>query len=135
VLEIFNEIISMSYYIYKEIVEDDESIKVNENNKDNKDMKVYANNKDNFDNNYNNKDYKYNDKENKYHNKDKSNNEDFEDKKDFSENCIKEGIPVSIMSNENEQNHIGRRSQHYLNNNKVIKKKRSSCCPFATFYN
>lgn len=135
VMEIFNEIISMSYYIYKEIVEDNESIKVNENNKDNKDMKVYANNKDYFDNNYNNKGYKYNDKENKYNNKDKSNNEEFEDKKDFSENCIKEGIPVFIMGNENEQNHIGRRSQHNLKNDKVIKKKRSSCCPFATYYN
>ena len=128
VLEIFNEIISMSYYIYKEIGDDNESIKVHENNKDNKDIEVYVNNKDNIDNKYNIKDKKFN--ENKYKNKDKNNNEDFEDKKDYSKNYIKEGYPVFISGNENEQNNIG------LKNDIIIKKKKKSpCCPFITYFN
>ena len=124
VLEIFNEIILMSYFIYKEIGENNESIEVNENNKV---IEECANNKDNKDNkdNIDNLVNKYNNKENKYSNKDFRSNEIIVDKRDNSDNnFIKEGYPVFIMDNENEHNN----NQHNLN--KIyIKKERRSCCP------
>jgi small GTP-binding protein len=121
VLEIFNEIILMSYYMYKEIGDDIESNKINENNKDNKDSEINVNNKDNIDN----KDYKYG-------NKDNIKNESFEDKRDYSENCIKES--VFIMDNEIE-NDIRKSRQHNIKATKIITKKKGSCCPFVPFFN
>jgi small GTP-binding protein len=124
VLEIFNEIILMTYYMYKEIGDDIESNKINENNKDNKDNKdseINVNNKDNIDN----KDYKYG-------NKDNIKNEGFEDKRDYSENCIKES--VFIMDNEIE-NDIRKSRQHNIKATKIITKKKGSCCPFVPFFN
>ena len=121
VLEIFNEIILMSYYMYKEIGDDIESNKINENNKDNKDSVINVNNKDNIDN----KDYKYG-------NKDNIKNESFEDKRDYSENCIKES--VFIMDNEIE-NDIRKSRQHNIKATKIITKKKGSCCPFVPFFN
>ena len=149
VLEIFNEIISMSYYIYKQIGEDNESIKVNENNKENKDIEanennkdieVYINNRGNNDNKYNkfnNEDYKYNNKENKYNNNFNKNNEDFEDKRDYSDNCMKEkeDYPSFMMQNENE-NKIRKNNQYNLKDDIYLKKKkRNGCCPFAEYFN
>jgi small GTP-binding protein len=106
VLEIFNEIILMSYYIYKEIGEDNESFEVNENNKENKNSK-----------------------------RDFGNDEDISYKRDYSNNKImKEGYPVFIMNNENEDNNVRKRNQHNLNKNIYTKKKKSSCCPLVNNY-
>lgn len=145
VLEIFNEIISMSYYIYKEIGEDNESIKVNENNKknkdidtnkDNKDIEVNVNNKGNNDNKLNNKDFIYFNKENKYNNNFNKKNEDFEDKRDYSDNFIreKEGYPVFMMQDENENNKR-KNNQCNLKKEIYVNKKKGSCCPFVNYFN
>ena len=107
--------------MYKEIGDDIESNKINENNKDNKDSEINVNNKDNIDN----EDYKYG-------NKDNIKNEGFEDKRDYSENCIKES--VFIMDNEIE-NDIRKSRQHNIKANKIITKKKGSCCPFVPFFN